>query len=87
MKVSKLGILAASAVASLIGTAALAADDMGGTADKACYRPSCGKSVVGHEGKCGGGKIDDLKDKASCEKAGGAWATSAEAKEFKKKKD
>ena len=43
MKVSKLGILAASAVASLIGTAAFAAEDGSMAEDKACYRPHCGK--------------------------------------------
>ena len=85
MKVSKLGILAASAVASLIGTAAFAAGEGGMAEDKACYRPHCGKSVTGHEGKCGGTKIEALADQAGCEAAGGAWATAAEAEKFKKK--
>lgn len=86
MKVSKLGILAATAVASLIGTAALAADDTGAgmMGDKACYHSHCGKSVKGHESKCAGSKVDDLKDQAACEGAGGAWATPEDAKKFKK---
>lgn len=85
MKVSKLGILAASAVASLIGTATYAAEDGSMAADKACYRSHCGKSVTGHEGKCGGSKVEALTDQAACEAAGGAWATAAEAEKFKKK--
>ena len=85
MKISRLGILAASAVAGLIGTAAFAADDVKGDAtggDKACYHAHCGKSVKGHESKCAGSKVEDLKDQASCEGAGGAWATADEAKKF-----
>ncbi len=87
MKVSKLGILAASAMASLIGTATFAAEDMAGStdADKACYRSSCGKSVKGHAGKCGGTMVDDVKDQATCEGAGGAWTTATAAEELKKK--
>jgi hypothetical protein len=87
MKVSKLGILAASAVASLIGTATFAAEETTGSkdGDKACYRSQCGKSVTGHAGKCGGTKVDDLTDQAACEGAGGAWTTAAAAEEFKKK--
>ncbi len=87
MKVSKLGILAASAMASLIGTATFAADDMAGSmdADKACYRSHCGKSVKGHEGKCGGTMVDGVKDKATCEAADGAWTTATAAEAFKKK--
>lgn len=84
MKVSKLGILAASAVASLLGTAAFAAEgtesSTGG--DKGCYRPSCATSVKGHEGKCSGTRIDALKDEVACKDAGGAWTTAAEAKKF-----
>ncbi len=86
MKVSTLGILAASAVASLIGTATFAAEEGSMAEEKACYRPHCGKSVTGHEGKCGGTKIDDLTDQAACESAGGAWATAAEAKKLEKNK-
>jgi hypothetical protein len=67
MKVSKLGILAASAVASLLGTATFAADGTDGSkdGDKACYRPSCATSVKGHEGKCSGTRIDELKDEVA----------------------
>jgi hypothetical protein len=87
MKVStQLGILAASAVASLIGTAAFAAEDGSMAEDKACYRPHCGKSVTGHEGKCGGTKIEALSDQAGCEAAGGAWATAADAEKLKDNK-
>jgi len=84
MKVSKLGILAASTVASLLGTAAFAAEGTEGSkdGDKACYRPSCGTSVKGHEGKCSGSRIDELKDEVACKDAGGAWTTAAEAKKF-----
>jgi len=87
MKVSKLGILAASAVASLIGTATFAAEEMKGSmdGDKACYRSQCGKSVKGHEGKCGGTMVDGVKDQAACEGAGGAWTTATAAEAFKKK--
>ena len=84
MKISKLGILAASAVASLLGTAAFAAEgaDGGKGGDKACYRPSCANSVKGHEGTCSGTRIDELKDEAACKDAGGAWTTAAEAKKY-----
>ena len=87
MKVSKLGILAATAMASLVGTAAFAAEEMGGSmdGDKACYRSQCGKSVKGHEGKCGGTMVDGVKDQAACEAAGGAWTTATAAEAFKKK--
>jgi hypothetical protein len=86
MKVSKLGILAATAVASLIGTAAFAAEEGAAAEDKGCYRPHCGKSVTGHEGKCGGTKVEALSDQAGCEAAGGAWATADEAEKLKDKK-
>jgi hypothetical protein len=87
MKVSKLGILAASAMASLIGTATFAAEETAGSTDgdKACYRSQCGKSVTGHAGKCGGTKVDGLTDQAACEGAGGAWTTATAAEAFKKK--
>jgi hypothetical protein len=90
MKGSKLGLLAASAVANLIGTAAFADDvdagKMGGGIkrdEKACYHPYCGDSVKGHESKCAGSRVDELKDQAACENAGGAWTTPAAAKKFK----
>ncbi len=84
MKTSKLGLLAAGAVISLMGSAALvqraAADEA-----KACYRTHCGKSVAGHEGKCGGTKIDELASESACEVAGGDWTTAATAEQYKKK--
>jgi hypothetical protein len=84
MKTSKFGALAAGAVLGLFG--AIAAAPVAHAEDaKACYRPHCGKSVAGHEGKCGGTKIDAIADQAACEAAGGAWTTAAEAKKFKKK--
>jgi hypothetical protein len=82
MRSSKFGALAAAAVLSLVGAGvAQAADE---ATEKACYSTQCGKSVKGHEGKCGGRKIDDLKDEAACTAAGGAWVTAAEAEKFKK---
>jgi hypothetical protein len=81
MKNSTFGMLAAGAVAGLLGT--VAAVDHASAADaKACYRKHCGKSVAGHDGSCGGTKVDDIKDQATCEKAGGAWATEAEAEKL-----
>jgi hypothetical protein len=83
MKRSTFGALVASAVVGLVGgTAALA---QSGADAKACYRTHCGKSVKGHEGKCGGTKVDALHDEKSCKDAGGAWATAHEAEKFKKK--
>ncbi len=86
MKSSKLGLLAASAVLGMVGSVALvqsaAAEDA-----KACYRSHCGKSISGHEGKCGGTKASDLTDEKSCTAAGGAWTTAAEAKKYEKNKD
>jgi hypothetical protein len=85
MKTSKLGLLAAGAAMSLIGSAALAqraaAEDM-----KGCYRTHCGKSISGHEGKCGGTLVVDLKDEQACRAAGGDWTTAAMAKKYEKKK-
>ena len=86
---SMLGILAAGAVASLVGSTALAAEGtMGGEMmdAKACYRSHCAKSVSAYEGKCGGTMIDQLKSEKPCTDAGGAWATAEEAKKFEKKK-
>jgi hypothetical protein len=85
MKISTLGAIVASTVVGLVGTVALAE---AGTGDaKACYRPHCGKSIKGHEGKCGGMKVDELSTQQMCETAGGAWATADEAKKFEKKHD
>ena len=83
MKRSTFGALVASAVVGLVGGSVALAQ--AGSADaKACYRTHCGKSVKGHEGKCGGRKIEDLKDEASCTAAGGAWTTEADAEKYKK---
>lgn len=83
MKTSKFGALAAGAVLGL--ASAFAAAPVANAEDaKACYRPSCGTSVKGHEGKCGGTKVDALADQAACEAAGGAWTTEADAAKFKK---
>jgi len=83
VKRSTFGVLVASAVAGLLGSAAAIAESHGGDA-KACYRSHCGKSVKGHEGKCGGTKVDAISDQKACEDAGGAWATASEAEKFKK---
>jgi hypothetical protein len=83
MKRSTFGALVASAVVGLVGgTAAFA--QMEGAEAKACYRTQCGKSVKGHEGKCGGTKVDGITDEASCKAAGGAWTTAADAKKYEK---
>ena len=77
------GALVASAVVGLVGSVATA--QMAGGDAKACYRSHCGKSVKGHEGKCGGTKVDGLADEAACTAAGGAWTTEADAAQYKKK--
>ena len=83
MKRSMLGVLAAGAVAGLLGSTALAQDTAAGAADaKACYRKSCGKSVKGHEGKCGGTKVEGVSEEKACTDAGGAWTTAADAKKY-----
>ncbi|MEX2205030.1 MAG: hypothetical protein WEF50_02245 [Myxococcota bacterium] len=84
MKRSMLGILAAGAVASMIGSTALAEDKAAaGSGDaKACYRTTCGKSVKGHEGKCGGTQVDGVGEEKACTDAGGAWTTAADAKKY-----
>jgi hypothetical protein len=84
MKRSMLGVLAAGAVAGMIGSTALAEDKAAaGNGDaKACYRTTCGKSVKGHAGKCGGTKVDGISDEAACTAAGGAWTTAADAKQY-----
>jgi hypothetical protein len=83
MRSSTFGVLVAGAMVSLIGSAALA--QTGGSGEtKACYRTHCGKSVKGHEGQCGGTKVDGLGDQKSCEAAGGAWTTEVDAAKFKK---
>jgi hypothetical protein len=83
MKISTFGAIVAGTVLGLASSAAIA---QAGAADaKACYRPHCGKSVKGYEGKCGGMKVDELSTQSACEAAGGAWTTAAEAKKFEKK--
>lgn len=83
MRISKFGVVVASAIAGLVGSAVVT--QAARAEEKACYRPHCGKSVSGHEGKCGGTAIMELKTQAACEAAGGAWVTAAEATKFKKK--
>jgi hypothetical protein len=84
MKRSTFGALVASAVVGLVGASAALAQ--AGSADaKACYRTHCGKSVKGHEGKCGGTVVDGITDEASCKSAGGAWTTAEDAEQYKKK--
>lgn len=85
MKRSMFGVLAASAMATALGAPALAGEhsEKGSDETKACYRPQCGTSVKGHEGKCGGTKVDALTDQKSCETAGGAWVTAADAEKMK----
>jgi hypothetical protein len=85
MRSSLFGALAASAVASLIGSPVLAESHQAGGAAKACYRQHCGKSVKGHEGKCGGTKVDGITDEAACKAAGGAWTTAEDAKKYEMK--
>lgn len=81
MKTSKLGVLAASAVLGMLGSAALATGASAGE-ERACYRTHCGKSIAGHEAKCGGTLVDDLRDEKSCEVAGGDWTTASNAKQY-----
>ena len=88
MKTNMFGVLVASAVASLVGSTVLAegteTEKTGqGGAAKACYRTSCGTSVKGYEGQCSGTKVEQITDQKTCEGAGGAWATTAEAKKLK----
>jgi hypothetical protein len=85
MNRSTFGVLAATAVASLVGSVVLV-ESAGAEDAKACYRKHCGKSVAGHEGMCGGTKVTDIKDQATCEKADGAWTTEADAAKFAEKK-
>ena len=85
MKRTTFGALVASAVVGLVGGGAGLAQAQGADA-KACYRTHCGKSVKGHEGKCGGTAVKEITDEASCEAAGGAWTTAADAKQYEKKK-
>jgi hypothetical protein len=85
MKRSTFGALVASAVVGLVGGGAVLAQSQAEA--KACYRTQCGKSVKGHEGKCGGTKVDGITDESSCKAAGGAWTTAADAKKYEKEMD
>jgi hypothetical protein len=85
MKISTFGAIVASTVVGLAGSVAFA--QAAAMDAKACYRPHCGKSIKGHEGKCAGMKVEELSTQSMCESAGGAWATAAEAKTFEKKHD
>ena len=87
MKSSMFGVLAAGAVASLIGSVALAGSEQtgSGSTTKACYRAHCAKSIKGQEGQCGGTKVEGIADQKACKTAGGAWTTEADAAKFKKK--
>jgi hypothetical protein len=89
MKRSTFGALAAGAVLGLVGSAALQSAKAADTGDmmdaKACYRMKCGKSIKGHEGKCGGTMVKDIGDEAACKAAGGAWTTESDAAKYKKK--
>ena len=82
MKRSTFGALVASAVVGLVGGGVALAQSSAEA--KACYRTQCGKSVKGHEGKCGGTQVTGITDEAACTAAGGAWATAAEAKKYEK---
>jgi len=93
MKRSMLGVLAAGAVASLLGSTAMAAGNEGGGGmgggmgmgdAKACYRMQCGKSVKGHAGKCGGTMVEGISAEKMCMDAGGAWTTEKDAEQYKK---
>jgi hypothetical protein len=84
MKASKLGMLAAGAVLGMVGSVALVGSASAEDA-KGCYRTHCGKSVKGHEGKCGGTMVEGLTDEKSCTDAGGAWTTAKDAEQYKKK--
>jgi hypothetical protein len=77
------GMLVAGAMATF--ATGVLAPQTAAADDKACYRKHCGKSITGHEGQCGGTKVDGLTDQKACEAAGGAWTTATEAEAFKKK--
>jgi len=74
------GALIATAVAAMV-TGVYA--DHHATDAKACYRKSCGTSVKGHAGSCGGTAVPELKDEKACTDAGGVWVTEAEAEKLK----
>ena len=84
MKRSTFGALAAGAVLGLLGSAVVVQSAQAAGDAKGCYRMKCGKSIKGHEGKCGGTKVEALATQAACEAAGGAWTTAADAKQYEK---
>ena len=84
MNKTTFGVLVAGAMASL-ATGVLVPRTAAAADDKGCYRKHCGKSISGHEGKCGGTRVEDIDDQKACEDAGGSWTTAAEAEAFKKK--
>lgn len=85
MKRSTFGALAAGAVLGLIGSGTFVQSAAAEEHEKGCYRKECGKSVKGHEGKCGGTLVGGITDEAACTEAGGAWTTEADAAQYKKK--
>jgi len=85
MKRSTFGALAAGAVLGLLGSATVVGSAQAADDAKACYRMKCGKSIKGHEGKCGGTMVNDIKDESACKTAGGAWTTESDAAKYKKK--
>lgn len=74
--------LVAGAVVALSGSAT-AEEQQAAADEKACYRKSCGGSVKGHSGSCGGTKVDALTTEKECTDAGGVWVTAAEAEKLK----
>ena len=85
MKRSTFGALAAGAVLGLLGSAVVVQSAQAAGDAKGCYRMKCGKSIKGHEGKCGGTMVKDITDEAACTAAGGAWTTESDAAQYKKK--
>ena len=84
MRSNKFGILVAGAVAGMIGSSTFVAPaEAADAAAKGCYRKHCGSSIKGHAGMCGGTKAEDVKDQKTCEDAGGAWITEADAEKLK----
>lgn len=73
--------LLAGAVMGLSGAAG--AEEKKGGDEKGCYRKSCGGSVKGHSGSCGGTKVEGITSEKECTEAGGAWVTAAEAEKMK----
>jgi uncharacterized low-complexity protein len=82
MKPSTFGALAAGAVIGLVGSAAFVRDAGAADEEKACYRTRCGDSVAGYEGKCGGTRVEEIRDEVACETAGGVWTTADDAKQY-----